>query len=147
MGTRQPAMSTARWGHSDWNIQTPPWVKGSSYLRSPRLSWLKQNLANLFLWSERRVLQRLWQRHCHCEHLLWRLNGIWWGILPHYNSNPSTNVALQSLKGHQRWLGWTSLLALAASVAFVSESALCRLLRFSTGFLSGFAGTSDPSPG
>ena len=53
----------------------------------------------------------------------------------------------QNLSGHQKWPGWTSFLALEASVDFALVSALCPLLRFFTGSLSGFARTSDPSPG
>ena len=27
------------------------------------------------------LLQRLRERHCHCEHILWRTNSLWWGHL------------------------------------------------------------------
>ena len=37
-GTKRPAMSTKRQGHWDWSIQTPC-MRGSSYPRSPRLSY------------------------------------------------------------------------------------------------------------
>ena len=39
----------------------------------------------------------------------------------------------QNLRGHQKWLGWTSSLALEASVDFASASASFPLLRLSFG--------------
>ena len=55
----------------------------------------------------------------------------------------STRSTFKSLRGSPRWPGWISSLALAASADFVLESALCLLLRFSTGSLSDSAGGSE----
>ena len=51
----------------------------------------------------------------------------------------------QSTRGCQRWPGWISSLALAASVDSALGSALCPWLRYFTGSLSDFARISDSS--
>ena len=85
------------------------------------------------------VLQRLWEGYRHCKHLLWGANRIRWVHIC-YNWK---SIYLQSLRGCQRWLGWTLFLALAASVDFALGSALPLLLRFSIGFPSGSVGSFD----
>ena len=54
-----------------------------------------------------------------------------------------TIITSQSSRSCPRWPGWTSSLALAASVDFVLGLALSPLLRLSTGSLSEFARSSD----
>ena len=56
------------------------------------------------------------------------------------------NILFQNTKGCQRWLGWTSSLALAASVDFAWGSVLCLLLSCSTGSPSNSAGISNFDP-
>ena len=85
------------------------------------------------------VLQRLWEGYRHCKHLFWRADRIRWVHIC-YNLK---YIYLQSLRGCQRWLGWTLFLALVAFADFALGSALPLLLRFSIGFPSGSVGSFD----
>ena len=67
-------------------------------------------------------------------------------LVKNHNSIPMKKNVFQNSKGLQRWLGWTSSPALAASADFALESASSPSLRSSTGSPSGFARRSDPLP-
>ena len=146
-GTRQPAMSTrgrVRW---DWSTHTL-WLIGSSYLPSQRFMLIHQtrDLTSLFIRTRCRtmLMKRTLPSWTSFMNIFFGDSTVFGKLLiPHVQTNPC-NFVLQSLKGRQRWPGWTSFLALVASADFASESALSQLLRFSTGFQSGFARSSDP---
>ena len=131
--TWPPLTSTRPQGHSDWNTQTP-WVTGSSYRRSPRC------VGQIHLRSEQ----------THQDQVYYSAYEKDIAIVTFFFGEPTVfgesqsyfyqewAVFLQSSRGCQRWLGWTSSPASAVSVDFALGWALCLLLRFSTGFLSGF---------
>ena len=128
--TWPPLTSTRPQGHSDWTTQTP-WARASSYPRSPRYEVKhisnKNRLLSIFrakyTTMPTKRTWRLWTYFLGSQQYMvsslqpyseiireW----VKMGVFRTYRFN----ILFQNTKGCQRWLGWTSSLALAASVDF-----------------------------
>ena len=155
MATSPPLTSTRPQGHSDWTTQTP-WATGSSYPRSPRYEVKHISNQNRLLSIFRakcttmptKRTWRLWTSFLGSQQYMvsslqpyTEIIGEWvkMGVFRTYR----LNILFQNTKGCQRWLGWTSSLALAASVDFAWGSVLCLLPSCSTGSPSNSAGISN----
>ena len=98
----------------------------------------KTLLSNSQLFHQGEVLYNAYEKDIAIVNIFFGDSTVF-GELLYQHSILCNNYFPQNLRGRQKWLCWTSYLALVASVDFALGSALFPLLRFFTGSLLSFA--------
>ena len=107
----------------DWNIQRHLGQRKNCWFPSLRCDSKFWFILHIYDYQQGGcLLQCLWERYSRGEHFLWRLDCIWWGNVILFILLYSFSI-LQSLRGLERWPGWTSSQIWVDSVGFALESA------------------------